>query len=64
VFTDDPLNAGTAIKAVHLTQLRTALDQARAALGLSPLPYTDPTIIPGSTIVKTAHIADVRNGVK
>jgi hypothetical protein len=64
VFTDDPLNAGTAIKAVHLTQLRTALDQARTALGLSPLPYTDSTITAGSTIVKTAHIADLRNGVK
>jgi glycosyl hydrolase family 44/fibronectin type III domain protein len=63
-FTDDPLNAGTAIKAVHVTQLRTALDQARAALGLSPIAYTDPTITAGSTIVKAAHITDLRNGVK
>lgn len=57
MLTDDPLNAGTAIEAAHLTQLRTALDQARAALGLSPLAYTDPAITAGSTIVKTAHIA-------
>jgi hypothetical protein len=30
VFTDDPLTAGVTIKAVHVTELRTAINQARA----------------------------------
>ena len=63
-FTDTPLLSGTAIKALHITQLRTALDQARAALGLSPIGYADPAITAGLTILQTAHITDLRNGVK
>jgi len=64
VFTDSPLTAETSIKAVHITQLRTALDQARAAIGVTVVAYTDPTITPGVTILKAAHITDLRNGVK
>ena len=100
VFTDDPLNAGTmvkathilelrtavnamraaaglgapayadlalagiAIKASHLTELRTALDQARAQIGLTALVYVDPTITANVTTVKTAHVVNLRDGVK
>lgn len=62
-FTDTSL-AGVKIKALHLTQLRTALDQARATIGLPAISYTDPTITAGSTVVKAAHITELRNGVK
>jgi len=62
-FTDPSLSA-VKIKATHLTQLRTALDAARTAIGLPAVSYTDPTITAGSTVLKTVHIADLRNGVK
>ena len=63
-FSDPALNAGTTIKAVHVTQLRTALDQARSALGLPAIVYADPAIVPRSTLIKAAHIVNLRNGVK
>jgi len=63
-YTDPTLTPGTLIQAIHLTQLRTALDEARSTIGLPPLSYTDPTITPTSTTVKTAHITQLRDGVK
>lgn len=60
----DPSLAGVTVQAVHLTQLRSALDAARAAIGLAAVSYTDSTITAGATVVKTAHIADLRSGVK
>jgi hypothetical protein len=62
-FTDASL-AGVPMKVIHITQLRTALDAARAAIGLPAMSYTNPTITGGSTAVKAAHITDLRNGVK
>jgi len=52
------------IKAVHMTELRSALDAARAAIGLPALVYTDPTITPGSTVIKAAHVTEVRAGTQ
>ena len=63
-FTDPGLAAGTTIRALHVTELRTALDQARAAIGLPALTHTDATITPNVTPLKSAHIVDLRNGVK
>jgi glycosyl hydrolase family 44 len=63
-FNDSPLTSGTMIKAVHVTQLRTALNQARSALGVPPIVYTDPTITANTTVVRAAHLTDLRNGVK
>jgi hypothetical protein len=97
LFTDDPVIAGaTAIKNVHLTEmraavnavraaaglgaagftssptilavqfqeLRNALAPARSALGLTSLAYTDETLTPALTIVKAAHLQELRTGVK
>jgi len=61
-FTDSPLAAGTAIKAVHINELRSALDQARSTIGLTALTYTD-TITSG-VAVKAVHLQELRNGVK
>lgn len=44
--------------------MRTALDAARSAIGLTALSYTDGTITAGVTRVKAARISDLRNGVK
>ena len=42
VFTDDPLTAGTTVvKAVHLNELRAAIDNLRGRYGLAAYPWTD-----------------------
>jgi hypothetical protein len=59
-----PVSASTIIRRTHLTEMRTALDFARSVIGLTAISYTDPTITAGATRVKTAHVTDLRNGVK
>jgi hypothetical protein len=51
------------ISVEHLTSLRTALTQARAALGL-PTPLTDPSLTPAVTPVRAVHWNELRDGVK
>lgn len=52
------------IKAIHLTQLRTVLDDARASLLLPALVYSTPTINPGTSVISAIHVVDLRNGVR
>jgi len=54
---------GSAMTAAQITQMRSALATARAALGLPPITYTRPTITSGMTISKV-DIEELRNGVK
>ena len=59
IFTDDPLVAGsTIIKAVHLAELRTAVNAVRALAGLAAATFTD-AATPG-VIVKAVHINELR----
>jgi hypothetical protein len=44
VFTDDPLPAGTPIKAVHIAELRSIINMLRLPLGLSGFVFTDPNL--------------------
>ncbi|PYM34960.1 MAG: hypothetical protein DME15_07315, partial [Candidatus Rokuibacteriota bacterium] len=54
----------TPLKAVHILELRFALNQVYQALR-RPLPiYTDPTIVAGQTIFKASHIAELRIAVR
>jgi hypothetical protein len=62
-FTDASL-AGTVIKRVHITELRSSLDAARSTIGLSAMGYTDPTLTAGVTMVKAAHLQELRNGTQ
>jgi hypothetical protein len=63
-FTDDPLAAGnTAVKAVHLTELRQAIDQLRARYGFAGYAWTDTTVTPGSTPVKAVHLTEMRSAL-
>jgi Tol biopolymer transport system component len=65
-WTDSSLAAGTTAQAVHVTELRTALQQAYAAAGPSApalSPFTDSTLVPQSTLIKAAHIQELRNAV-
>jgi subtilisin-like proprotein convertase family protein len=63
-FTAPTPTTSVTIRAQHLVDLRTALDAARNTLTLSALSYTDPTVTAGTTIIKTAHITDLRNGTQ
>jgi len=63
-FADDPLVAGlTAVKTIHVTELRTRINAARTAYGLSPWSWTDPTLVPGVTVVKAVHIQELRTAL-
>jgi hypothetical protein len=54
------------IKAVHVTELRTNLDEALNAINPPPQPaYTDPNLTGGRTTnVKKAHVEDLRRRVR
>lgn len=58
MFTDDLLSAGIAIKAVHITELRTAVNAMRAAAGLTLPTYTDTN--PAGVPVKALHLVQLR----
>ena len=50
----------TAIKALHLPELRERIDALRVRHGLVAFPWTDPTILPGVTAAKAAHLTELR----
>ena len=59
VFTDDPLVSGsTLIKAVHVTQVRQAIDAMRAAASLGAGSYADGSLT--GIAVKRTHIDELR----
>jgi hypothetical protein len=50
-FTDDPLTPGTPIKAVHVIELRTAINNLRAVFSLPAFVFTDSTLTPRVTVI-------------
>jgi len=62
MFTDDPLSAGTTAAAVHMNELRTAVNAMRAAAGLSDATFIDPTLAAG-TLIKVAHLTELRSAL-
>ncbi|MBP8274119.1 MAG: RHS repeat-associated core domain-containing protein, partial [Acidobacteria bacterium] len=62
-FTDDPLVAGTTmVKAVHITQLRTAINAARVVAGLTAATWTD-TLTADTTVIKPVHVTELRTAL-
>jgi hypothetical protein len=62
-FTDDPLTGQvTRIKAVHLTELRQAVNALRTTVGLGAAVYTDPSIS-GATTIRAIHFAELRTAL-
>lgn len=55
--------SGATIKAIDVQELRDALDPARQTLGLSAVSYSDALLVAG-TIVKAAHVQQLRAGTK
>ena len=53
----------TTIRAVHITELRTYLDNAATALGFGTSPYTDPGLTTG-LVIKRIHIEELRQRIR
>jgi len=58
-FTEDPVTAGTTVKAVHLAQLRSAIDAVRIMAGIGGGVYTDAAA--AGTTIKAVHITEMRS---
>ncbi|MDD5558661.1 proprotein convertase P-domain-containing protein [Candidatus Methylomirabilis sp.] len=64
VFTDPTLTArSTPIKAVHVTELRSAINTLRAVNSLSAFSWTDPTLTVGTTPAKKVHMDELRQAL-
>jgi hypothetical protein len=61
IFTDSPLTAGTVVKAVHLSQLRTAVNAVRALASLSASSFTDAAS--SGTTIKAIHLTELRTAL-
>lgn len=58
-FTDDPLIPGVSmVKAVHITELRAAVNAARARAGLSAVTYSDSTLT--NAPIQATHVIELR----
>jgi CSLREA domain-containing protein len=63
-FTDDPIVAGSMlIRAVHLSELRVAIDALRGRRSLSAMTWTDPAITAGVTSIRAIHLAELRSAL-
>ena len=63
-WTDAILVPDSALCAVHVSEMRTALAQAYQAAARQALTYTDPAIAAGQTFVRAAHIAELCAAVR
>ena len=61
MFTDSNL-AGVVAKAVHITQLQTAVNAMRAAAGLAAIQFTDISQAQNRTI-RAAHVNELRTAL-
>jgi uncharacterized delta-60 repeat protein len=62
-FTDEPLvSATTPIKAVHIIELRTFVNELRGQFGLAAFPWTDSTL--SGVVAKTMHITELRTALQ
>ncbi len=64
VFTDPTLTAqSTIIKAVHFSELRSAINTLRAVNSLAAFGWTDPTLTAGTTSAKKVHMDELRQAL-
>jgi hypothetical protein len=60
-LSDPALTAGMTIRAVHVTDLRTAVNAVRAAAALPPATFTDSPL--GSAVAQYVHVAELRDAI-
>ncbi len=56
------VSTGTTIRAIHIIELRQVIDELRVRFGLTRYAWTDPTLVPGATLLKRVHVARVEDG--
>jgi hypothetical protein len=63
-FTDPTLTPGdTVVRAIHVTELRSRIDELRIAAGLPAFAWTTTPLTPG-VIVSTVHVDELRTGLR
>lgn len=55
--------ASLVVRAVHLAELRSALQAAFSAAAVASPSFADPTLLPGVTAIKAVHVAELRAAV-
>jgi hypothetical protein len=64
MFTDPVLESSvTAVKAVHVSELRTAVQAVRALAALGAFVFEDPSLTPEATAIKAAHVTELRSAL-
>jgi hypothetical protein len=52
------------VRVAHISELRTAIDQARAALLLPTLTHVDPTLTAGTSAIRAVHFEELRASMR
>jgi hypothetical protein len=61
LFTDNPLIAqATPIRSTHVAEIRQAVNAMRAAAGLSPATFTDPSVL---SLIRATHTQELRTAL-
>jgi len=61
-WTDASLAGGT-VKAIHVSELRTALGEAYTSAGFTPPTFSDEPLVAGTT-VKVLHVHELRDAIE
>jgi hypothetical protein len=59
-WTDEPVTQSTPIKAVHVNELRQAVDMQRELAGLPAFAWTDDPVVAGVTVVRAVHFLELQ----
>src|SRR5882724_2025693 len=63
-WTDDPVTTETPIKAVHVNELRRAIDALRSQAGLPLIAWTDNPVMAGATVIRAIHFLELRQAIQ
>lgn len=61
LFSDEPLGTGVVIQAVHLAQLRTAVNEVRELAGLGSFSFTDAA--QAGVLIRAVHVTEIRTAL-
>lgn len=60
IFSDSLTVGGTSVRAIHFTELRTAVNSVHTLAGLGLASFTDPTLTAGVTTIRAVHLTELR----
>jgi Right handed beta helix region/Divergent InlB B-repeat domain len=63
-FSDSTLTPlSSVVRAVHVAELRGAIDTLRSRQGLAAFSWTDSSLVAGATTIKRSHLVDLRSAI-